>query len=310
MLQVSTHTRTLSLNHTLFLQQPAHTHSRSLSLSVFSLSLSLSLARSLTLSFTHTCTRTISLAHPPIHSNCTHSLSLRVVCLLSLLLAVFCVHSLHLRHSCVCQFSLSTNAHAPGTPTPGRMGGLLCKPIYFDLIQIRICRACAPSSVSLVLTSLFGYFVPHSQPESHREHLSVFMLTQIDYSYVEVCIHCCVELSLTLSLALSLFPYLSRPFQSMHAEHIFSTLAFTDSLSLSLPPSFYLSLSPAFSASLPSFQIQSPNPLFLSPTTLPLFCSYSSVFVHVSILIHIYRHTGCHKMRVGRVLETLDHHLK
>ena len=50
----------------------------------------------------------------------------------------------------------------------------------------------------------FGYFISHSQPESHREDLSVFVITQFDYSYVEVCIHGCVELSLAVSLALSL----------------------------------------------------------------------------------------------------------
>jgi len=169
-LQVNTHTRTRSLNHTLFLHQSAHTHSRALSLSLSPLSLSLrSLARSLTLSLSLTYTCKISLAHPLIHSNCTHSLSLQVVCLLSLLLAVFCAHSLHPRSSYICHFSLSTNVYAPGTRIPGRMGGLLFKQIYFHLIQIRICRACAPSSLSLVLGPLLGYFVSHSQPESHRE---------------------------------------------------------------------------------------------------------------------------------------------
>jgi len=108
----STHTRNLSLNHTLFLHQPAHTYSRSLSLSVSSLSLARSLARSLTLSLTHTCTRTISLAHPRIHSNCTHSLSLRVVCpSLSYLLSFASTLSISDVHRCAIFHSLQTHTH-------------------------------------------------------------------------------------------------------------------------------------------------------------------------------------------------------
>ena len=160
-----------ALSHSITLSSYAnprtHIHALSLSLSPLSLSLSLSLSRSLahplTLFLSHTCTCTISLEHQLLHSNCTHWLSLQVVCLLSLLLAVFCVHSLHLRRTYVCHFSLSTNAHAPFTPTPGRMGGLLFKPIFFHLIPIRICRACAPLSLSLVLAPSFRYVVSDSQ---------------------------------------------------------------------------------------------------------------------------------------------------
>jgi hypothetical protein len=174
-LQVSTPTRTLSLNHTLFSHQPAHTHSRSLS--PFLLSLSLLPARSLILSHTRTCTHTQFLSHTGslIHSNCTLSLSL--VYLLSLLLSVLCVYSLHRRRSYVCHVALSANAHAPGTPTPGRIGGFLFTPTYFYLIQFRFWRVCAPSFPSLVLTPFFGFFVSHSQLESGRECLSVSMHT-------------------------------------------------------------------------------------------------------------------------------------
>jgi len=82
---------------------------------------------------THVHTHIISLAHPLTHSLKLHTHSLSLVCLLSLLLAVFCVHCLHLRRSYVCHFALSTNAYATGTPTPGRIGGVLFKPICFHL---------------------------------------------------------------------------------------------------------------------------------------------------------------------------------
>jgi len=172
-------------------------------------------------------------------------------------------------------FSLPRNAHEPGTPTPGRMGGFLFKPIYFNLIQIRIGRAlhCLYLLFSLLF---FGYFFSHSQPKSHREHLSVFMLTQFDYSYVEVCIHGCLELSLAfslaLSLALSLSSYLSRP--------------------RSLPPSLLFRFSPPTLSSCP----QTPSLDFVR--TRAYLCTYPYWY--------IYRHTECHKMRVGRVLETLN----
>ena len=92
-LQVSTPTRTLSLNHTLF----SLTHMHALSLPFSSLSL---------LSHTRTCTHTQLLSHTGslIHSNCTLSLSL--VYLLSLLLSVLCVYSLHRRRSYVCHVAL------------------------------------------------------------------------------------------------------------------------------------------------------------------------------------------------------------
>ena len=104
-LQVSTPTRTLSLNHTLFSHQPAHTHSRSLF--PFLLSLSLLPARLLILSHTRTCTHTQLFSHTGslILSNCTLSLSL--VYLLSLLLSVLCVYSLHRRRSYVCHDSVT-----------------------------------------------------------------------------------------------------------------------------------------------------------------------------------------------------------
>ena len=59
----------------------------------------------------------------------------------------------------VCHFALSTIAHATGTPTPGRIGGLLFKPINFYLNAFKIWFACAISSRSLVLTPFFGFFV-------------------------------------------------------------------------------------------------------------------------------------------------------
>ena len=106
---------------------------------------------------THVHTHTISLANPLTHSLKLFTYALSLVCLLSLLLAVFCVHSLHLTRSYVCHFALATNAHAIGTPTPRRIGGLLFKPIYFHLNISKCWCACAPSSVSLVLTPYFPF---------------------------------------------------------------------------------------------------------------------------------------------------------
>jgi hypothetical protein len=108
---------------------------------------------------THLHTHTISLANPLTHSLKLHTHTLSLVCLFSLLLAVFCVHCLHLRCSYVCDFALSTNAYATGTPTPRRIGGLLFKPIYFHLNVFKFWFACAPSSLCLVLTPFFGFFV-------------------------------------------------------------------------------------------------------------------------------------------------------
>ena len=108
---------------------------------------------------THLHTHTISLANPLTHSLKLHTHTLSLVCLFSLLLAVFCVHCLHLRRSYVCDFALSTNAYATGTPTPRRIGELLFKPIYFHLNVFKFWFACAPSSLCLVLTPFFGFFV-------------------------------------------------------------------------------------------------------------------------------------------------------
>jgi hypothetical protein len=84
-LQVSTPTRTLSLNHTLFSHQPAHTHSRSLSPFLLSLSLARSLAHPLSHTYVHT--HTISLAHWLTYSLKLHTL---FVSRLSALSLTFC----------------------------------------------------------------------------------------------------------------------------------------------------------------------------------------------------------------------------
>ena len=230
-------------------------------------------------------THTISLGRRLPYSLKLHTHTLSLVYLFSLLLAVLCVYSLHGRCSYVCHVALSTNAHASGTPTPGRTGGFLFTPTYFNLIQFRFWRACAPSFPSLVLTPFFVFFVSHSQPESGCERLSVSLLfPPISLAFSKVCMQ-----GLSFSPSPSIAP-------SRHPFHPSSRL--------------YLCLSPAFSVSLPPFQLQSPDPLFLSPTSLPRLYSHSSACVHVSILIHIFKHTRCHKIRVGRVLETLDHHSK
>jgi len=268
---VSTHTRTLSRHHTLFSHSNrmatmatlrSLTHSRSLSLSPLSLSLARSLAHPLSLS--HTCTHTNSLhSRSLIHTNCTHTLSLSFVCSFSYLLSFACKLSPSQTFICVpfCTFYKRTRTRH----TNSWQNGQIC--IYtnlFFVIQFRFSRACGPSSLSLVLTPFFGIFVSHSQSESDCEHLSVCMHTQFDCSYVDICMHRCVELSFAVSLALSLplclSPCLSRPFQSMHAVHVFFTLAFAHSLPLSLPPSLQtlclslprvLCLPPSFPASVP-----------------------------------------------------------
>jgi len=260
-LQVSTPTRTLSLNHTLLTPTRSHTFTLSLSLSPLSLSLACSLTHPLSHTYVHT--HTIALAHRLTYSLKLHTHCLSLVCLLSLLLPVLCVYSLHRRRSYVCHVALFTNSHALGTPTPGRTGRFLFTPIYFNLIQFRFWRACAPSFPSLVLTPFFGFFVSHSQPESGCERLNVSMHTQFDYSRLsKVCMKF-ISFSPSLPLALSRHPF-----------HPSSRL--------------YLCLSPEFSVSLPPFQLKFPDPLFLSPTTLPRFYSHLSACVHVSILIHIF----------------------
>jgi len=196
------------------------------------------------------------------------------------------------------------------------MGGLLFKPIYFYLIQIRICRACAPSSLSLVLTPVFWLLrlsLSAWEPPWRFECVCDYTI----WLFIRRSMHTWLRRTLFGCLSRSFSRALSSPISLALSKVCMQCMSFALSLSLALsrypfhPPSrLYLSLPPAFSASLPSFQIQSPNPLFLSPTTLPQFFSYSSVFVHVSILIHIYKHIGCHKMRVGRILETLNQHLK
>jgi len=69
---------------------------------------------------------------------------------LSYLLSFACTLSISDDH--VCHFVLSTSAHTPGTPSPGRIGGFLCKPIFFHLNQSGFWRSCAPP---LVLTRFF-----------------------------------------------------------------------------------------------------------------------------------------------------------
>jgi len=133
----------------------------------------------------------------------------------------------------------------------------------------------------------FGYFVSHSQPESHREDLSVFVLTQFDYSYVEVCIHGCVELSLAVSLALSLalsLPLSLSPFPKyacsacpLHSRFRSLSLAIPstlppDSISLSLPRSLPPSLLSRFSPPTLSSCPQPPSLYFVR--TRAYLCTY------------------------------------
>ena len=110
------------------------------------------------------------------------------------------------------------------------------------------------SSLSLVLTLFFGFFVSHSQPESECdsqsesecEHFSVSKLSQFDYSYVGILKHRCVDLSSAVSLALSLA--LSLP-QSL--------LPFPQyTCSVNFFHSFFCSLSPAIPRKVDS-QLQS-----------------------------------------------------
>ena len=117
----------------------------------------------------------------------------------------------------------------------------------------------------------------HSQPQrqSDCENLSVSVHTQSDDSYVEVCMHHCVDslsfvVSLALSLARSLSPYhrVSLALSKVCIQCI--SFLLSPALALSRSPfqplsRLHLSLFPVFSISLPPFRLHSLSTLSSCP---------------------------------------------
>jgi hypothetical protein len=156
------------------------------------------------------------------------------------------------------------------------------------------------SSLSLVLTLFFGFFVSYSQPESECdsqpesecEHFSVSKFTQFDYSYVGICKHRCVDLSSAVSLALSLalsLPLSLSPFPQYACSANFFHSLFC-SLSPAIPSTFppdYVSLSDSFSVSLP---LSSFSPPTFSSCPQPPSLDFVRTRTYVCTYPHAYRY--------------------
>jgi len=94
---------------------------------------------------------------------------------------------------------------------------------------------------------------------------------------------CCLSRSFSRARSLSPYHRVSLALSKVCMQCI--SFKLSPALALSRSPfqplsRLHLSLFPAFSISLPPFQLHSPDPLILSPTTLPRLYSCSSVCVH------------------------------
>jgi len=141
--------------------------------------------------------------------------------------------------------------------------------------------SCSLSLIWLLRLSLSAWESPWIFECFYAHTIWLFIRRSLHTSLHRVLFGCLSRsFSRTLSLPLSLSPF--QKYACMSFSLSFWLALFRYHVYPFHPPyRLYPSVSPAFSTSLPPVQIQSPDPLFLSPTILPRFYSSSSVFVHV-----------------------------